>query len=193
MDKVAISTVDQDQVARAVREMLLAIGEDPDREGLSKTPHRIARMYAELLSGLQEDPKTILQAQFEEEHKEMVILRGIPFYSLCEHHLLPFHGVAHIGYVPQGKVVGISKIARVLELFARRLQMQERLTSQVADSIWNGLEADGVAVVIEAEHLCLTMRGVEKSGTKVVTSAIRGGFKGRAVTRSEFLSLLRGG
>ena len=142
---------------------------------------------------LQEDPKTILQAQFEEEHKEMVILRDIPFYSLCEHHLLPFHGVAHIGYVPQGKVVGISKIARVLELFARRLQMQERLTSQVADSIWNVLEADGVAVVIEAEHLCLTMRGVEKSGTKVVTSAIRGGFKGRAVTRSEFLSLLRGG
>ena len=193
MDKIAISTVDQERVVRAVREMLLAIGEDPDREGLSKTPRRIARMYAELLSGLREDPKTVLQAQFQEEHKEMVILRDIPFYSLCEHHLLPFHGVAHIGYVPQGKVVGISKIARVLELFARRLQMQERLTSQVADSIWNGLEADGVAVVIEAEHLCLTMRGVQKSGTKVVTSAIRGGFKGRAVTRSEFLSLLRSG
>ena len=149
-------------------------------------------MYAELFAGLQQDPKQLLAVQFEERHKEMVILKNIPFYSLCEHHFLPFHGVAHVGYVPEGRVAGLSKIARVVDVLARRPQMQERLTSQVADTIMEALQPDGVAVVMEAEHLCMTMRGVQKPGTQVITSAIRGGFRRRAVTRSEFLALVRG-
>jgi GTP cyclohydrolase I len=185
------SSVDQELIARAVREMLAAIGEDPEREGLQRTPERIGRMYAELFSGLQQDPQDVLKEGFDEDHKEMVILKDIPFYSMCEHHFLPFHGAAHVGYVPEGRIVGVSKLARVVDILARRPQMQERLTSQVADAIMQGLEPDGVAVVIEAEHLCMTMRGVQKPGTRMITSAIRGGFRRRGVTRSEFLSLVQ--
>ena len=185
--------IDQKRIASAVREIIDAIGEDAGREGLVRTPERIAEMYAELFSGLFEDPLAVLATKFEESHKEMVVLKNIPFYSLCEHHFLPFHGQAHVGYVPEGRIVGVSKIARVVDILARRPQMQERLTSQVADTLMEGLSPDGVAVVIEAEHLCMTMRGVQKPGTTLVTSAIRGGLRRRAVTRSEFLALVRGG
>jgi GTP cyclohydrolase I len=188
----ATAAIDQERIAAAVREIIAAIGEDPSREGLVETPERIARMYAELFSGLYQDPKALLARPFDEEHKEMVILKNIPFYSLCEHHFLPFHGEAHVGYVPEGRIVGVSKLARVVDILARRPQMQERLTSQVADAIMEGLRPDGVAVVIEAEHLCLTMRGVQKPGARMITSAIRGGFRRRGVTRSEFLSLVQG-
>jgi GTP cyclohydrolase I len=184
--------IDQERIAAAVRELIAAIGEDAGREGLRETPERIGRMYAELFSGLGQDPLEPLRHGFEEQHKEMVILKGIPFYSLCEHHFLPFHGQAHVGYVPEGRIVGVSKLARVVDILARRPQMQERLTSQVADAIMEGLHPDGVAVVIEAQHLCMTMRGVQKSGTTMITSAIRGGFRRRGVTRSEFLSLVHG-
>jgi len=148
--------VDQERIAAAVREIIAAIGEDGAREGLAETPERIGRLYAELFSGLREDPLAVLSKGFDESHKEMVILKSIPFYSLCEHHFLPFHGEAHVGYVPEGRIVGVSKLARVVDILARRPQMQERLTSQVADAIMEGLNPDGVAVVIEAEHLCLT-------------------------------------
>ncbi len=184
--------IDQERIAAAVREIIAAIGEDASREGLVETPERIARMYAELFSGVHEDPADVLRRSFDEQHKEMVILKDIPFYSLCEHHFLPFHGAAHVGYVPEGRIVGVSKLARVVEVLARRPQMQERLTSQVADAIMDGLHPDGVAVVIEAEHLCMTMRGVQKPGARMITSAIRGGFRRRGVTRSEFLSLVQG-
>ena len=187
-----IETVDQAVVRDAVRRILEAIGEDPDREGLLDTPRRIAEMYGELFAGLRQDPRDVLSAGFQESHREMVILKNIPFYSLCEHHFLPFHGQAHVGYVPQGRIVGASKIARVVDILARRPQMQERLTSQIADAIVEGLSPDGVAVIIEAEHLCMTMRGVQKPGTTLITSAIRGAFRRRAVTRSEFLALVRG-
>ena len=187
-----IETVDQAAVRDAVRRILEAIGEDPDREGLVDTPRRIAEMYGELFAGLRQDPRDVLSAGFQESHREMVILKNIPFYSLCEHHFLPFHGQAHVGYVPQGRIVGASKIARVVDILARRPQMQERLTSQIADAIVEGLSPDGVAVIIEAEHLCMTMRGVQKPGTTLITSAIRGAFRRRAVTRSEFLTLVRG-
>jgi GTP cyclohydrolase I len=185
--------VDAPRVEHAVRELLEAIGEDPDREGLRGTPDRIARMYAEIFAGLYSDPASFLQLQFDEGHDEMVILRDIPFYSMCEHHLVPFHGVAHVGYMPEGKVVGLSKLARVVDGFARRPQLQERLTCQIADAIMEALQPDGVAVVIECEHLCLTMRGVRKPGSKMVTSAVRGTFKRNAVTRAEFLSLVSNG
>jgi GTP cyclohydrolase IA len=184
--------IDQERIARAVREIIEAIGENPGREGLLETPERIGRLYAELFSGLAQDPLDVLRRGFDEEHKEMVILKDIPFYSLCEHHFLPFHGSAHVGYVPEGRIVGVSKLARVVDILARRPQLQERLTSQVADSIMEGLHPDGVAVVIEAEHLCMTMRGVQKPGARMITSAIRGGFRRRGVTRSEFLSLVHG-
>ncbi len=183
--------IDQERVAAAVRELIAAIGEDPSREGLVETPERIGRMYAELFSGLREDPLSVLAKGFQEDHKEMVILKDIPFYSMCEHHFLPFHGSAHVGYVPEGRIVGVSKLARVVDIVARRPQLQERLTSQVADAIMEGLRPDGVAVVIEAEHLCMTMRGVQKPGARMITSAIRGGFRRRGVTRSEFLALVR--
>src|SRR6202521_4025912 len=156
-------------------------------------PERIGRLYAELFSGLTQDPLDVLRRGFDEEHKEMVILKDIPFYSLCEHHFLPFHGVAHVGYIPEGRVVGISKIARVVEGFAKRPQLQGRLTAQVADCIMNAVKPDGVAVVVEAEHLCMTMRGVRKPGSRMVTSAMRGGFRKQSVTRAEFLSLVQGG
>lgn len=175
-----------------MRDILEAVGEDPRREGLLDTPARIARMYAEIFAGIRDDPAAHLAVTFAERHDEMVILRDIPFYSTCEHHLVPFHGVAHVGYVPNGRVAGISKLARVVETLAKRPQLQERLTSQVADVLMDTLEPDGVAVVVEAEHLCLTMRGIKKPGAKMVTSAVRGSFKRSAVTRAEFLSLVQG-
>ena len=184
--------MDAARIERAVRDMLGAIGEDPEREGLRDTPARIARMYAEIFAGLDEDPAQHLAVGFSEGHDEMVILRDIPFYSTCEHHLVPFHGLAHVGYVPNGRVAGISKLARVVETLAKRPQLQERLTSQVADVLMDALQPDGVAVVVEAEHLCLTMRGVKKPGSRMVTSAVRGSFKRSAVTRAEFLSLVQG-
>ena len=188
-----VKGVDQERIARAVREILEAIGEEPGREGLRETPRRIAEMYEELFAGLHQDPREVLTTGFQEPHRAMVILKNIPFYSLCEHHFLPFHGRAHVGYVPEGRIAGASKIARAVDILARRPQLQERLTGQIADAIMEGLSPDGVAVVIEAEHLCMTMRGVQKPGTTLVTSAIRGGFRRRAVTRAEFLALVRGG
>ncbi len=176
----------------AVIEMLTAIGDDPSREGLLETPRRISEMYAEIFEGLWKDPREYLKVVFKVAHDEMVILRNIPFYSMCEHHFLPFHGEAHVGYIPDGQVVGISKLARVVEGFARRPQIQEQLTSQIAEAIMEVLKPDGVAVVIEAEHLCMTMRGVKKPGSRMVTSAMRGDFKQSAVTRAEFLSLVHG-
>ena len=186
------ASMDAARIERAVRDMLEAIGEDPEREGLRDTPARIARMYAEIFAGLKEDPAQHLAVGFSEGHDEMVILRDIPFYSTCEHHLVPFHGLAHVGYVPSGRVAGISKLARVVESLAKRPQLQERLTSQVADVLMDALQPDGVAVVVEAQHLCLTMRGVKKPGSRMVTSAVRGSFKRSAVTRAEFLSLVQG-
>jgi GTP cyclohydrolase I len=180
------------RVRAAVSELILALGEDAEREGLRETPRRIAQLYEEIFAGLAIDPASLLTVQFAEGNDEMVILRDIPFFSTCEHHFLPFHGVAHIGYIPDGRVVGISKLARVVDAFARRPQLQERLTAQVADCITEVLKPDGVAVVIEAEHLCLTMRGIKKPGSRMVTSAMRGGFRRESVTRSEFLALVRG-
>jgi GTP cyclohydrolase IA len=183
--------VDHERIKRAVREIIEAIGEDPDREGLRDTPRRIADMYAEIFSGVDCDPSSVLSVTFEENHQEMVILRDIPFYSMCEHHFLPFHGVAHVGYIPRGRILGISKIARVVEMLARRPQLQERLTGQIADALMNAIQPHGVGVVVEAEHLCMTMRGVKKPGTRIVTSANRGIFRDRPVTRDEFMSLIR--
>jgi GTP cyclohydrolase I len=184
--------VDLDRIERAFREIIEAIGEDPDREGLQATPNRVARMYAELFEGLRIDPRSYLGVGFEVGHEEMVILKDIPFYSICEHHFMPFHGVAAVGYIPDGRVVGLSKLARLVEAYARRPQIQELLTGQIADSLMEVLEPDGVAVVIEAEHLCMTQRGVKKPGSRMVTSATRGLFRKNEVTRAEFLSLVRG-
>ena len=181
---------DKERIRKAVIELLLAIGENPQREGLLHTPDRVAEMYGEIFGGLHQDPAEVLKVSFAENHQEMVILRDIPFYSMCEHHLLPFHGKAHIGYIPSGRVVGISKLARVVEIYARRPQLQERLTSQIADSIMRNVQPIGVGVVIEAEHLCMTMRGIRKPGSMVVTSANRGTFRTRRETRAEFLSLI---
>ncbi|GIW13578.1 MAG: GTP cyclohydrolase 1 [Tepidiforma sp.] len=183
---------DQARIRAAVIELLRAIGDDPERDGLRDTPRRIAEMYAEIFEGLFTDPREHLRVGFEVAHDEMVILRNIPFYSMCEHHFLPFHGEAHVGYIPDGRVVGISKLARVVEGYARRPQVQEQLTSQIAEAIQDVLQPDGVAVVIEAEHLCMTMRGVKKPGSRMVTSAMRGDFKNSHVTRAEFLSLVHG-
>lgn len=186
--------MDKQKIEEAALVIINAIGEDPQREGLVGTPQRIAEMYSELLSGMGMDAKAELSVGFEEGHREMVILRDIPFYSLCEHHLLPFYGVAHVGYIPNnaGRVVGISKLARVVDIYARRLQLQERMTTQIADAILEALQPDGVAVVIQACHLCMTMRGIEKPGSIVSTSAMRGTFRTRAATRAEFLSLVQG-
>ena len=183
--------VDRDRISKAVEEIIAGIGDDPTREGLAGTPARIAEMYAEIFAGLKEDPRELLEVAFEkEEHEEMVVLKDIPFYSMCEHHFLPFHGLAHVGYIPRRRLVGISKLARVVETLARRPQLQERLTGQIADTIMEGLGARGVAVVIEAEHLCMTMRGVRKPGSRLVTSANRGIFRTQAATRAEFFSIL---
>jgi GTP cyclohydrolase I len=185
--------VNQDIIKKSVLSMIQAIGEDPKREGLLETPRRIAEMYAELFAGMDMDPHEELQVGYELGHREMVVLKDIPFYSMCEHHLLPFFGVAHIGYIPDvsGRVVGISKLARVVEIFARRPQIQERMTTQIADAIMEGLEPQGVAVVCRAEHLCMIMRGVNKPGTNIITSAIRGLFRNRAASRAEFFSLIQ--
>jgi len=186
--------VDKPVIEQAVRDIIIAIGEDPGREGLRDTPCRIAEMYAELFSGLNEDPSELLEVGFDDEdHHEMVVVKDIPFDSLCEHHFLPFHGMAHVGYIPQGRILGVSKVARLVEILARRPQVQERLTSQVADFLCEGgLKAKGAAVVIEATHLCMTMRGVKKPGSVVVTSATRGIFRDDARTRAEFFAIVEG-
>lgn len=186
--------VDLSKIETAVLAIIEAIGDDPRREGLQGTPQRIAEMYAEVFSGLDMDAKAELTVGFEVGHREMVILRDIPFHSMCEHHLLPFYGVAHVGYIPnkEGRVVGVSKLARVVEIFAKRPQLQERMTSQIADAIVEAVQPDGVAVIIQAEHLCMTMRGIKKPGSNVITSATRGLFRTRAATRAEFLSLVQG-
>ena len=184
---------DLERAEKAVRELLLAVGEDPSRDGLLATPGRVARMYAEVLSGRDLDPARHLAVTFAEDHHEMVIVKDIPFDSLCEHHLLPFSGRAHVAYVPNGVIVGLSKIARVVEEYARRLQVQERLSSQVADLLMEKLEPQGVGVVLEATHTCMTMRGIRKSGSLMVTSAVRGTFKSRRETRAEFMSFISGG
>ncbi|MFD1506416.1 GTP cyclohydrolase I FolE [Georgenia yuyongxinii] len=184
---------DLDGVRRAVRDLLVAVGEDPDRDGLVGTPDRVARAYAEMFAGLSEDPADHLEAVFDIGHEEMVIVRDIPLYSMCEHHLLPFHGVAHVGYIPaaDGRVTGLSKLARLVEGYARRPQVQERLTSQVADALVSRLAPRGVLVVVEAEHLCMSMRGVRKPGARTLTSAVRGRMRNTA-TRAEAMSLLLG-
>jgi GTP cyclohydrolase I len=190
-ESIVPATFDEERIERAVREILLAIGEDPDREGLQRTPERFAAAYAELFAGLREDPRQHLGVTFDEGHKEMVVLRDIPFASMCEHHLLPFTGKAHVGYIPQGRVVGLSKLARLVEGYARRPQVQERLTSEIADAIMEELQPDGCGVVIEAVHTCMTIRGIKKSGATMITSAVRGGFKRRPETRAEFFAIVR--
>ncbi len=187
------ATVDLPRIERAVREILLAVGEDPDREGLLKTPNRVARAYTELMAGLHDDPKRHLKTVFHERYDEIVLLRDIEFHSLCEHHLLPFTGRAHVAYLPDGKVVGLSKLARLVEGFARRPQVQERLTTQIADALMAELAPRGAACVLEATHTCMTIRGAAKPGSTMVTSALRGTFKSNASTRAEVLSLMYGG
>lgn len=182
--------VDLPRIERAVREILLAIGENPDRDGLLKTPGRVARMYAEVFSGLHEDPESHLEVSFDEDHHEMVVLRDVTFNSMCEHHLMPFEGRAHIAYIPRGKIVGLSKLARIVDGFARRPQVQERLTSQIADLLCHKVGAQGCAVVIEATHTCMTCRGVRKPGSVMVTSALRGILHTNAATRAEAMNLL---
>jgi GTP cyclohydrolase I len=184
--------VDEAKIEQAVLSIIEAIGENPHREGLVGTPKRVAKMYSELFYGLGIDPKRELSVGFEEKHQEMVILKDIPFYSMCEHHLLPFFGLVHVGYIPRERVVGISKLARTVEILSRRPQLQERLTTQIAEAIVEALQPYGVGVVIQAEHLCMIMRGIKKAGTTVVTSAMRGIFRSQVNTRSEFLSLVGG-
>ena len=184
--------VDLAAIERAVGQIIEAVGEDPGREGLRGTPHRVARMYAELFSGLREDPARHLATAFTEQYDEMVVLRNIPFYSMCEHHLLPFMGKAHVAYLPRGKVVGVSKMARVVEACSHRPQVQERLTNQIAELLMDKLDARGVGVIIEAEHTCMTIRGVRKPGAVMVTSAMRGLFKSNLATRNEAINLLTG-
>jgi GTP cyclohydrolase I len=182
--------VDTERIEKAVREILRAVGEDTEREGLKRTPERVGRMYAELLGGMHEDPKKYLRSIFTENYDEIVLLRDIPFYSICEHHLMPFIGSAHVAYLPSGAVLGVSKLARIVDCFARRLQTQERLTYQIADFIMNSLKPQGVAVVLEASHSCTTIRGIKKPGSIMVTSALRGIFRRDPKSRSEVLSLM---
>jgi len=182
---------DATRVAAAVRELLLAVGEDPDRDGLKETPARVARAYAEMFAGLRQEPREVLTTTFELEHDELVLVRDIEVFSVCEHHLVPFHGVAHVGYIPSadGRVAGLSKIARLVDLYARRPQLQERMTTQVADAMTQVVGARGVIVVIDCEHLCMSMRGVRKVGSRTVTSAVRGQLRNPA-TRAEAMSLI---
>jgi GTP cyclohydrolase IA len=180
-------SVDQDRIAAAVRDIIQALHEDPDREGLLGTPDRVARMYTEVFAGLTENPADILKTGFDEGYDEMVVARDISFFSMCEHHLLPFFGVVHIGYVPSGRVVGISKLARLTDSIARRPQLQERMTTQIADTLVEGLDPLGAGVVVEAEHLCMMMRGAKKPGSRIVTSVNRGCFRTNPATRAEFL------
>ncbi|MCZ9343417.1 GTP cyclohydrolase I FolE, partial [Streptomyces sp. TRM76130] len=187
----SIGEFDEKRAENAVRELLIAVGEDPDREGLKETPARVARAYRELLAGLRQEPEDVLTTTFDLGHDEMVLVKDIEIVSLCEHHLLPFHGVAHIGYIPAetGKITGLSKLARLVEVFARRPQVQERLTTQIADSLMKILEARGAIVVIEAEHMCMSVRGVRKPGAKTTTSAVRGQLRD-STTRAEAMSLI---
>ena len=190
MAKPRSKQMDADRIRKAVREILLAIGEDVEREGLKKTPDRVARMYAELLGGTFEDPAVHIRSVFTEKYDEIVLLRDIPVFSICEHHLLPFIGKAHVAYLPTGKVLGVSKLARIVDTFAHRLQAQERLTGQIADFLMQNLKPLGVAVVMQASHSCMTIRGIRKPGSTMVTSALRGTFKKDARSRSEVLSLM---
>jgi len=193
LDVPAVREFDGARAAAAVRELLLAIGEDPDRPGLQETPARVARAFHEMFIGLQQQPSDVLTTTFELAHDELVVVKDIEMYSMCEHHLVPFHGAAHIGYIPsaEGRITGLSKLARVVDVFAKRPQVQERITSQVADSVQDLISARGVIVVVEAEHLCMTMRGVRKPGATTVTSAVRGLLRDPA-TRSEAMSLIQG-
>ena len=185
--------IDQQRIERAVREILIAIGEDPDRDGLLDTPSRVARMYGEIFAGLHDDPSSYLKTTFEADHDEMVMVRDIPMYSACEHHLLPWVGKAHVAYIPNddGRITGLSKLARLVDAYAKRPQVQERLTSQIADELDRSLEPKGVMVVIEAEHLCMTMRGIRKPGATTVTSAVRGLFRRSVATREEAMRFLQ--
>jgi GTP cyclohydrolase I len=189
-----MSTIDLARAEAAVRELLLAIGEDPDREGLLRTPERVARSYVEIFAGLHVDPDEVLQTTFDEHHDELVLVKDIPLYSTCEHHLVTWHGTAAVGYIPgeDGRITGLSKLARVVDLYAKRPQVQERLTSQVADAVMRKLQPRGVIVVVEAEHLCMAMRGVRKPGSRTMTSAVRGIFKSDPRTRAEAMSLVLG-
>ncbi|MCW2880729.1 MAG: cyclohydrolase [Sphaerisporangium sp.] len=186
--------VDSARIEKAVREILLAIGEDPDRDGLVDTPARVARAYAEQFAGLGQTPQDVLTTIFDADHDEMVLVKDIEVFSTCEHHLVPFHGVAHVGYVPneKGQITGLSKLARLVDVFARRPQVQERMTSQIADALMGVLVPRGVIVVVEAEHLCMTMRGVRKPGAKTITSAVRGSFRDSDRTRAEAMALILG-
>ncbi len=185
--------VDIERIIKAVREILSAVGEDVEREGVKGTPARVAEMYDELLAGMGEDPKQHLQSVFREKYDEIVLLRDVPFYSICEHHLMPFIGSAHVAYLPSGLVLGVSKLARVVDCFAHRLQVQERLTDQIADFIMDSLKPKGVAVVLEASHSCMTIRGIKKPGSVMVTSSLRGIFKKDPKSRSEVLGLMHNG
>jgi GTP cyclohydrolase IA len=186
--------IDVPRAEAAVRELLLAVGENPDRDGLQRTPERVARAYGEMFAGLHVDPSEVLETTFDENHDELVLVKDIPIYSICEHHLVPWHGTAAVGYIPgaDGRITGLSKLARVVDLYARRPQVQERLTSQVADAVLHRLAPRGVIVVVEAEHLCMAMRGVRKPGARTMTSAVRGTFKADPRTRAEALSLILG-
>lgn len=185
-------SVDHNKIEQAVRLILEAVGEDPDREGLLDTPKRVAKMYAEVFAGVNQDPKEYFNTIFSEQHEELVLVKDIPFYSMCEHHLVPFFGKAHVAYIPKGgKVVGLSKLARSVEAVARRPQLQERITTTIAEAIVEKLNPYGVMVVIEAEHMCMTMRGVKKPGSKTITSAVRGCFEKDAASRAEVLSLIK--
>jgi len=186
-------TIDTERIKKAAKEILIAVGEDTEREGLKRTPDRVARMYAELLGGMHEDPKKHLRSVFTENYDEIVLLRNVPFYSICEHHLMPFIGSAHVAYLPSGTVLGVSKLARIVDCFARRLQTQERLTYQIADFIMNSLKPQGVAIVLEASHSCMTIRGIKKPGSVMVTSALRGIFRRDPKSRNEVLSLMHNG
>lgn len=185
--------MDHEKIKRAVRDILEAIGEDPDREGLVDTPKRIAKMYEEIFMGLKEDPKKHLEVFFQEEqHEELVLVKDIPFYSVCEHHLVPFYGKAHVGYLPKnGKLTGLSKLARVVETVSKKPQLQERLSAEIADAIEQALAPHGVIVIVEAEHMCMTMRGVKKPGSKTITSVVRGVFKTDAKSRAEAMALIQ--
>jgi len=193
MKKESKNKPDMERIEKAVTEILLAVGEDAAREGLKDTPGRVARMYVELLAGMREDPKEHLRSVFTENYDEIVLLRDIPFYSICEHHLMPFIGSAAVAYLPSGAVLGVSKLARIVDCFARRLQTQERLTYQIADFIMSSLKSRGVAVVLEASHSCMTIRGIKKPGSMMVTSALRGLFRRDPKSRNEVLSLIHNG
>lgn len=190
----AVAPVDEARIEAAIREILIGIGEDPDRDGLLDTPGRVARMYAEICRGLHEDPQEHLKKAFDVAHDELILVRDIPMYSLCEHHLLPFIGTAHVGYIPSegGKITGLSKLARLVDGFARRPQVQERLTNQVAEALTDALKPRGVIVVMEAEHLCMSMRGVQKPGSRTLTSSVRGIFRENAASRAEAMNLIIG-